>query len=669
MARRSIRTKLTIGALIPFFVAMIICSLTGIYLIDSRITHQAREKVRTDINSAREAYQGELTHLNDILQATAGTTFAASAVARGDLAMIESLLLALRQHQQLDLLTVVDRQGQVLYRAHNPGRAGDSLLDRPSIKQALTGQAVRGTEILTPTELRIEQEDLARQANIAAVATPRARPQPSAFEGAGMFLMVASPITDGTGTVVGVLQGGVLLNNNNRLVDRIKQTVYEGVTFQGQDVGTATIFLDDLRIATNVKTSDGRRALGTRLSEEVYNQVIIGRQKWGGRAFVVNDWYITAYEPIMDLGGRVVGSLYVGMLERPYGALKQELLLIFAAILLTCTVICLAVSGFIGVQLSRPVKTLENVARRVAGGERNLQASVQTNDELEDLANEFNDMTRALAQREAEIQELNRDLEQKVEYRSRQLEEQNTLLLKTQSDLARAEKLAGLGMLAAGVAHEINNPLAIIRGNTEVMEMALPTDHPQQEEVRVIARQIERMARIVGNLLSFARQKKLHRGPVPLPELLDEVASQLGYQTSLAGIRIVRDYDPGLSTIFGDADQLRQVFTNLINNAVQAMAANGTLTLATHGADTTDTCSIEISDTGCGIPPEHLERLFTPFFSTKSNGSGLGLAVSYGIVKDHGGEITVQSSPGNGSTFRVSLPAAIPTDGTFSPAI
>jgi two-component system NtrC family sensor kinase len=256
-----------------------------------------------------------------------------------------------------------------------------------------------------------------------------------------------------------------------------------------------------------------------------------------------------------------------------------------------------------------------------------------------------------------------------VEYRSRQLEEQNTLLLKTQSDLARAEKLAGLGMLAAGVAHEINNPLAIIRGNTEVMEMALPTDHPQQEEVRVIARQIERMARIVGNLLSFARQKKLHRGPVPLPELLDEVASQLGYQTSLAGIRIVRDYDPGLSTIFGDADQLRQVFTNLINNAVQAMAANGTLTLATHGADTTDTCSIEISDTGCGIPPEHLERLFTPFFSTKSNGSGLGLAVSYGIVKDHGGEITVQSSPGNGSTFRVSLPAAIPTDGTFSPAI
>lgn len=655
MPHRSIRAKLTIGALIPFALAMLICSLTGFYLIDNRITHQAQEKVRTDINSAREAYQGELTHMDDILRTVAESPVVADAVARGDRAMIESLLQPLRKRQQLDLLTVVDGNGTVLYRGHNPGRIGDSLRGRLSIARALLGREVQGTEVLSAVELSREQEALARRAAIKPVATPRSRTESSTVEGAGMFQVAAAPVRDAAGVVVGVLQGGVLLNNNNSLVDRIKQTVFEGVRHAGQDVGTATIFLDDMRVATNVQTSDGRRAIGTRLSREVYDQVVLGRQKWIGRAFVVNDWYLTAYEPIADLEGKVIGSLYVGMLERPYGAQKRELLLVFAMVLLACTVICLAVSGFIGAQLSRPVKTLENVARRVAAGERQLQATVRTGDELEQLANEFNEMTRVLGERESEVQELNRSLEQKVERRTAQLEEKNAELLQAQADLARAEKLAGLGTLAAGVAHEINNPLAIIRGNTEVLEMTLSPDHPQQEEVRVIARQTERMTRIVGNLLSFARQKRMQQGEVPLPQLLEDVLAHIGYQVPLAGVVVVRQFAPELTTIRGDLDQLRQVFTNLLTNAVQAMDGHGTLTISSRVADGGQ-CIVEISDTGCGITSEHREKIFTPFFTTKSSGSGLGLAVSYGIVTDHGGEITVTSTPGSGSTFRVTLP-------------
>jgi two-component system NtrC family sensor kinase len=657
MPRRSIRAKLTIGALIPFAVAMLVCSLTGFYLIDSRIAHQAREKVRTDINSARAAYQAELAHLDDILRTTADSSVAADAVASGERARIGTLLHPLEQRHQLDLLTVLDREGRVLFRAHNPAVTGDNLLQRRSIALALSGRAACGSELLTGEELAREQPDLAQRALVTPVATPHARQQPVAAARSGMFLVAAAPVRSKDGTIVGVVQGGILLNNNNELVDRIKKTVYEGVRYQGQDVGTATIFLDDLRIATNVLATDGKRAIGTRLSEEVYNQVVLAKRKWVGRAFVVNDWYITAYEPITNLDGAVIGSLYVGMLERPYSAIKRELLLIFSLVLVVCTIICLLVSGVIGAQLSRPVKTLEIVARRVAAGERNLQAEVRTGDELQVLADEFNEMTRALEQREAEIGELNRDLERKVAQRTAQLEEKNSQLLKTQADLARAEKLAGLGILAAGVAHEINNPLAIIRGNTEVLEMSLPPDHPQQEEVRIIARQIGRMAKIVGNLLSFARQKKLHRGPVALHLLLDDVAGQLSYQLPLTNIRIERRYAPDLDTISGDADQLRQVFANLMANAVQAMAAGGTLTLTTHPVDAEGTSTIEISDTGCGIAADQLERLFTPFFNTKETGSGLGLAVSYGIVKDHGGDITVTSTPGAGTTFRVRLPA------------
>lgn len=655
MRRHSIRTKLTIGALTPFLVALVVCSLTGLYIIDSRIANQAQEKVRTDLNSAREAYQNELSRIDELVQFTVSTPHSAAAVSSGDRKAIKALLVPLQKRQKLDILTVVDRNGRVLYRAHNPSHAGDGLGSRRSIAMALHGKSVRGTELFSPSEMMEEDKELASRATIEAVATPRARPAPMTVEHSGMLLVAAAPVLDANGVVVGALTGGVLLNRNNALVDKIKDTVYEGVKFNDKDVGTATIFLGDLRIATNVMTPDKRRAIGTRLSEEVYKRVIVEKAKWVGKAFVVTDWYLTAYEPILDLGGAAVGSLYVGMLEKPYAELKKEVNLIFGGVVLICTLAGLAISGFIGRQLSRPVKDLEQFARRVAAGERNLRIEVRTADELEDLADEFNQMTRALDQRETEIRDLNRSLEQKVRQRTFQLEEQSRLLLQTQTDLARASKLADLGVMAAGVAHEINTPLAIIRGNTEVLEMVIPPEHPNREEIDIISRQTERMAKIVGNLLAFAREKKLRQGSVAIHQLLDDIVAQIGFQAPLTGIRVERHYDPELTTVPGDGDQLRQVFSNLILNAVQAMPAGGVLTLTTRRSLGEDICMVEVADTGCGIPREELDKIFSPFFTTKESGSGLGLSVSYGIVKDHGGEIGVVDSEGEGTVFRVTL--------------
>ncbi|MBT0665118.1 cache domain-containing protein [Geobacter pelophilus] len=658
MRRYSIRTKLTVGALTPFFVALIVCSLTGLYIIDSRIAHQAQEKVRTDLNSAREAYQNELARIDELVQLTGSLPYSAAAVASGDPKAIQTLLLPLQKRQKLDFLTVVDRNGRVLYRAHNPAHAGDDIRSRRSVALALQGQAVRGTELFTSEELMGEQQELASRATIEAVATPRARPSPMTVEHSGMLLVAAAPVLDANGVVVGALTGGVLLNRNNALVDKIKDTVYEGVKFNNKDVGTATIFLGDLRIATNVMTPDNRRAIGTRLSEEVYKRVIVEKAKWVGKAFVVTDWYLTAYEPILDLGGEPVGSLYVGMLEKPYAELKKEVNLIFGAVVLICTLAGLAISGFIGRQLSRPVKDLEQLARRVAAGERDLQIEVRTADELEDLADEFNQMTRALDQRETEVRDLNRSLEQKVHERTAQLEEQSRLLLQTQTDLARAAKLADLGVMAAGVAHEINTPLAIIRGNTEVLEMGIPPEHPNREEIDIISRQTERMAKIVGNLLTFAREKKLRQGSVAIHALLDDIVAQIGFKSPMSGITVTRNYDPELVTVPGDGDQLRQVFSNLILNAVQSMPSGGVLTLTTSRSPGGDICMVDVADTGCGISGEDQDKIFSPFFTTKESGSGLGLSVSYGIVKDHGGEICVNSAEGEGAVFRVSLSIA-----------
>jgi two-component system, NtrC family, sensor kinase len=265
-------------------------------------------------------------------------------------------------------------------------------------------------------------------------------------------------------------------------------------------------------------------------------------------------------------------------------------------------------------------------------------------------------MTRALAQQQDEINQLNRGLELKVEERTAQLSEKSRQLLRTQAELARAEKLADLGIVVAGVAHEINTPLAIIRGNSEVLDMCLPPEHPNHEEVEIISRQTERMAKIVGNLLSFARQKSLNRREFVVHEVLDDILSQIGHQTRIDRIKVVRDYAPDLKVITGDADQLRQVFSNLILNAIQAMPAGGEVRLATRSRAPGNGCIVQIADTGAGIPQENLEKIFTPFFTTKDYGSGLGLSVSYGIVKDHGGEIQVLSSPERGTCFSIVIP-------------
>ena len=369
---------------------------------------------------------------------------------------------------------------------------------------------------------------------------------------------------------------------------------------------------------------------------------------------MVKDWYFSAYEPILDLNGTVIGSLYVGMLEKPYSAIKNKVTLIFGGVLLLASVIGLAVSGFIGSTLAKPIRELQNLVKRFSAGERQLRIVVTTGDEIGDLASEFNDMTGKLMQREEEIRNLNSELERKVLERTAELEDKNLLLIKAREELVRVEKLAAVGELAAGVAHEINNPMAIIRGNAELLQMVIQPDHPSREEVDTIAQQVGRVEKIVANLLMFARRERIHFGKVNMNRMLDEILNQVGHQVPLTGIDIRKQYAAEVADIEGDADQLRQVFTNLILNAVHAMPDGGKLRVATQLNQ--DLMEIVIEDTGIGIAPENLEQVFNPFFTTRASGTGLGLSVSYGIVKNHGGKISVSSESGSGSMFRVILP-------------
>ncbi len=231
-------------------------------------------------------------------------------------------------------------------------------------------------------------------------------------------------------------------------------------------------------------------------------------------------------------------------------------------------------------------------------------------------------------------------------------------LRETQLQLLQSEKMASLGKLAAGVAHEINNPLGGIMIFSKMLLEDLPPDDPRKEDLERICQEATRCKEIVKGLLEFARQTSFKMEPTDLNRALQQGISLLENQALFHNIRIVKELEPGLPLIMANAGQLNQVFMNIILNAAEAMQGQGTLTIRTKLGREKKTVLIEFTDTGCGIKEEHLSRIFEPFFTTKEvgKGTGLGLATSYGIVEKHKGRIWVKSKEGEGSTFTIELP-------------
>jgi len=250
--------------------------------------------------------------------------------------------------------------------------------------------------------------------------------------------------------------------------------------------------------------------------------------------------------------------------------------------------------------------------------------------------------------------EQSKKIYQQLEKSHRELQLSHQALEQAQFQLIRTEKLVALGELAAGIVHEINNPLGTITIYTHLLLKGLEKDDPRREDVELILSEANRTKEIVQGLLSFARETKLRPGPTNINELLEDVLGLLVNQSLFHNIKIKKSFFQNLPTIFADATQLKQVFLNIILNAAQAMEGKGNLVIST--IQEKKQIKVKIQDTGPGIPPEIMGKLFNPFFTTKEKGTGLGLAISYGIIERHSGKIDIETKLGNGSTFIVSLP-------------
>ena len=311
----------------------------------------------------------------------------------------------------------------------------------------------------------------------------------------------------------------------------------------------------------------------------------------------------------------------------------------------------------------RPLRDLARGSERIASGDFEQAIPVRSADEFGQLAQSTNTMMAALKKSRQELEDWVATLNEKVKERTEELR-------LAEAEVARGEKLAAIGQLAAGIAHELNNPLTGVLTFTSLMRQKAPAGSQDAEDLDLVIRETRRCASIIRRLLDFAREKPPEKAEVDLNEIARETVRFVERSAALQQVQITLEADPQLPRLHADADLLKQVLMNILVNAQQAIPGAGRVAVRTrlHPArklplrDPQPVVEIAISDTGCGIDKANLQRIFEPFYTSKEvgKGTGLGLSVSYGIVKAHGGEIEVESTVGAGSTFHVFLPVALP---------
>jgi len=598
--------------------------------------------VRQDINTAKLIYGQALQGIASQIQFSAENDDLFKAVREGKREKLEGLRDLIRTdsdiqvpdvHHRLDMVSIVNADGKTFFRAGNPRVSGDDMLWDSVVRQCIeTRKPQASTELMPIDKILLENPALSERANIDIVETPRSIELKEKRLHEGMVMRVAYPIKDEKGKLLGILTGGILLSRDSGIVDKVRETVYHDEKYNGRDMGVATIFQGGVRIATNVMTRENQRAIGTTLSKEVYDRVILEGTDWVGRAFVVNDWYITTYTPIYNLDRTLIGILYTGILEAKYRDMKWKMIWTNMGITALGMIIALIISLGLGRRIIRRIRILTGAAQAVAAGNLDYRLTPSKISGFNILDEAFNNMSKSLKDRDERLQKLH-------------------------EQLVRSAKLTALGEMAAGVAHEINNPLGGILLYSNLVLEDIPEDGTARENMTKIIHQTNRCKSIVQGLLDFARKPAGTMKPLQINDVIRTALNLVKDQSIFHGIRVEARLAENIPEIEGDPSSLEQVFINLFINAADAMKEKGgELKIATDLKG--DRVRVSISDTGQGIDREHLPHIFEPFFTTKGpgQGTGLGLSIAYGVIKSHNGTIDAESTPGSGTTFMISLP-------------
>jgi len=631
--RTSVRRKLLAMALLPTLVMLplVVGALLwwGDFVYDKLLV----AKVRSDLAVAR----GYFDHVAE--RVASGTRGVAGS---------QALLERLQQEDAQQLAWFLEQQRRRLEL--------DFLVTLPATSPLATaiGSKSGGLVVWGSDHLRQLAPQVHDRAFGAAVA-----PADDAQARRALVIVTQAEVVD-RGRHIASVVGGTLLNHNLDLVDRINGIVYpEGALPLGSQ-GTTTLFMGDVRVSTNVRLFPNERAIGTRASANVVDAVLAHGRTWLDRAYVVDAWYMSGYEPLVDVEGQRVGMLYVGYLEEPFRLAKWGILGLTVLILVAGTFLTLGLSLRTAATIFRPVERMHQVIRRVEAGDRKARVGAMgTGDEIGRLAEQFDQLLDKVEEHRAAVETWAHELESRVDARTRELANMNRSLQDAQQQLIQSEKLAAIGQVTAAIAHEINNPIAVMQGNLDLLRDLLGDKAASvAPEMRLLDEQVERVRSMVSHLLQSVR-------PIDYAGFVEELDLCAAIEESLPlashvrapSVEVVKDYGVAPRVEF-NRGELQQLLVNLLTNALQEMPNGGCLTLRTRTwfEDGRPAGAVaEIQDTGPGIAPDIRDRLFLPLFTTRPHGNGLGLWISLSVVERYGGTIEADNAQSGGAIFRIRL--------------
>jgi two-component system NtrC family sensor kinase len=649
----SIRTIQVIGYSLVVLLMGIFAIFAGLSFISNTVLKETQLRVEMDLNAAWTAYNEEKGFIQMSVSLAAQHEILRHALR--DKLSPDSLTIILKSfcnNYKLDFLILINADSIILGTSSHEKISGHRTRIDPVIQQALEGNMSSGTTLITRQDLLRKSKELAAQAYIPLVQTRLARPSDRKVEDRGMILESAIPIFNIKNKVGGVLYGGILLNRRFDLVDRIRDVIFEAGMYKGRPLGTVTIFLWDTRITTNVLQRDSIRAIGTRISEQVYKKVLEKGERFGDRAFVVNDWYLSAYDPIRDPEGTIIGILYVGLLERKYLDYKANLTKNFLAISLVALLISIILAIYFSGKIRRPILKLVEATRLLSAGDLTTRLkNVEGSREISELAKSFNLMVDYLEKDHRQLEETSHELEKAY----KKADEKNRAYMET------------LGF----VTHELKSPLAsIVFAINSIRDYILgPLTSGQEAVLKSSAKSADYLNTTIANFLNLSRIEegalKLKLGRVPLRTAIIDPAIQRLSEMAIDNEMRINALVPYNLEITCDPDLLTSVFQNLLSNAIKYGKKNSQIIIAQEKESDTEFLWFSIFNEGIGFTREEARDLFKKFtrfsvkdYNTKS-GTGLGLFVTKNIINNHGGEIWAESEHQSWAKFIFSIPKHI----------
>ncbi len=636
-----LQTKFLLGVIAIFVIlAAAMAALTANF-INTNTIRETENRVRIYMRAAWEIHDSKIARTRSAVETLArDSALTEFLLTQGDSPAadeVRTLLETVRRDQGMDILNVLAPDGRVLLRTRPPYNKGDSLAQDPLIKQALTlRQSSVGNIILEQERLDIEGSELIERC-LAVGNEPR-----------GMFGGAAAPVFS-NGELIGLIEMGSLLNGATEKVDAIRDAVFASEIYKGKPVGTATVFMGDLRISTNVLDAQGRRAVGTRVSQEVADRVLKEGLFWTGRAFVVDTWYLAQYDPIRNPDGRVIGMLYVGELEQKYLDLRTRTIVFDLIVILAGMLLAFIGALWLVRSIVKPLHTLVDATQRLAAGDLAYRVDIKRSDELGDLGACFNAMAGRLEEQRQELEKRQSNLE----------------ALSEQLQTTNRNYIEMLGF----VTHELKNPLtSAIMGLYTVKDGYLGAlNAGQKKSLETVAKSLDYFQDMVRNYLDLSRleqgQLVAKKRPLKLQEAVIEPSLE-ALERQIQDRRIVVDNRvPDQLVVNADPTLMRVIYDDLISNAIKYGREGGQIELAAEA--TNGKITLSVRNDGEGIPPEKQTQLFKRFSrldtpsATGKKGTGLGLYICKEIVEKHGGKIWADSKMGEWVKFSFTLPNEI----------